>query len=101
MSHPYEKLSPDLILDAVENAGFDVNGSLFNLNSYENRVIQIGINDQPPVIAKFYRPHRWSDDQILEEHQFSLDLANHEIPVTRPIYQRREDTHIDHPWKVG
>ena len=90
MSHPYEKLSPDLILDAVENAGFDVNGSLFNLNSYENRVIQIGINDQPPVIAKFYRPQRWSDDQILEEHQFSLDLANHEIPVIAPIKLKGE-----------
>ena len=85
MTHPYENLSPDLILDAVESTGFEVSGSLFNLNSYENRVIQIGLNDQLPLIAKFYRPKRWSDEQILEEHQFSNSLANEEIPVIAPI----------------
>ncbi len=85
MSHPYEKLSPDLILDALEAAGLSVDGSLFNLNSYENRVLQIGINDDRPVIAKFYRPGRWSDEAILEEHAFSMMLAEEDIPVIPPL----------------
>ena len=85
MSHPYETLSPDLILDAVESVGLSVTGGLFNLNSYENRVIQIAIDEEPPVIAKFYRPGRWTDAAILEEHQFSLALANEEIPVIAPM----------------
>lgn len=84
MTHPYEKLSPDLILDAVETTGLEVSGGLFNLNSYENRVIQISLDDAPPIIAKFYRPDRWTDDQILEEHSFSLALAAEEIPVIAP-----------------
>ena len=84
MSHAYDRLSPDLILDAVETTGLEVSGSLFNLNSYENRVIQVGLNDAPPIIAKFYRPDRWSDEAILEEHQFSLALATEEIPVIAP-----------------
>jgi Ser/Thr protein kinase RdoA (MazF antagonist) len=85
MSHPYETLSPDLILDAVESVGLAVTGGLFNLNSYENRVIQIAIDEQPPVIAKFYRPGRWTDAAILEEHQFSLALAEEDIPVIAPM----------------
>lgn len=85
MSHPYERLSPDLILDAVESIGIEASGSLFNLNSYENRVIQIGVNDSQPVIAKFYRPQRWSSDAILEEHAFSLSLAADEIPIIPPL----------------
>jgi Ser/Thr protein kinase RdoA (MazF antagonist) len=85
MTHPYERLSPDLILDAVEALGLQVSGSLFNLNSYENRVIQIGIEDSLPIIAKFYRPQRWSDEAILEEHQFSLALAAEDIPVIAPL----------------
>ena len=84
MTHPYERLSPDLILDAVEGIGLDVTGGLFNLNSYENRVIQISIDEAPPIIAKFYRPGRWTDEQILEEHRFSLALATEEIPVIAP-----------------
>ncbi len=81
---PYANLSPDLILDAVESMGFRCNGGLFALNSYENRVYQIGIEDSAPLIAKFYRPQRWSDETILEEHQFALELAEHEIPVVAP-----------------
>ena len=84
MTHPYEKLSPDLILDAVESVGLDVTGGLFNLNSYENRVIQISLDNAAPVIAKFYRPGRWTDEQILEEHNFSLALAAEDIPVIAP-----------------
>ena len=68
-SHPYDDLKPDILLDAVEDEGFPVSGRLFALNSYENRVYQIGLDDAQPVIAKFYRPGRWSEAQILEEHR--------------------------------
>lgn len=84
MTHPYDRLSPDLILDAVEKTGYEVTGGLFNLNSYENRVIQISLDEAAPIIAKFYRPDRWSEQAILEEHQFSLALAAEEIPVVAP-----------------
>lgn len=81
---PYETLDPAVILDAVESVGFRCTGSLQALNSYENRVYQLGIEDADPLIAKFYRPGRWSDDSILEEHQFALELVQHEIPVVAP-----------------
>jgi Ser/Thr protein kinase RdoA (MazF antagonist) len=82
---PYANLDPHLILDAVEEAGFACSGGLFALNSFENRVYQIGIEDSTPVIAKFYRPERWTDDAILEEHQFALELHELEIPVVAPL----------------
>lgn len=84
-SHPYDALTPEHILDAVEAVGFPVSGRLFALNSYENRVYQIGLDDQPPVIAKFYRPGRWTEEQILEEHGFSLELVDAGIPVVAPM----------------
>jgi len=82
---PYADLSPDLVLDAVESVGPLVDGRLLALNSYENRVYQVGVEDAPPLIAKFYRPGRWSDDAILEEHRFSLELADREIPIPAPL----------------
>lgn len=82
---PYENLDPDLILSAIESVGFACNGSLIALNSYENRVYQIGIEDADPIIAKFYRPNRWSDAAILEEHAFALELVEHEIPIVAPL----------------
>ncbi|MGD8936041.1 MAG: serine/threonine protein kinase, partial [Thiogranum sp.] len=82
--HPYSRLSPDVILTALETAGFPCDGRLLALNSYENRVYQVGIEDQAPVVAKFYRPGRWSRAAILEEHAFSLELAEQEIPVIAP-----------------
>jgi Ser/Thr protein kinase RdoA (MazF antagonist) len=82
---PYANLDPHLILNAIESLGFRVSGGLFSLNSYENRVYQIGIEDGEPIIAKFYRPGRWSDAAILEEHQFSLELNQHEIAVVAPL----------------
>jgi len=85
LNHPYERLTPDLILDAVASIGLLPDGHLLALNSYENRVFQIGIEDRPPLIAKFYRPERWSDEAILEEHQFSAELAAAEIPVVAPL----------------
>lgn len=81
---PYANLDPNVILDAVESIGLICSGSLLALNSYENRVYQIGIEDAEPVIAKFYRPHRWSNEAILEEHQFALELTELEIPVVAP-----------------
>jgi Ser/Thr protein kinase RdoA (MazF antagonist) len=81
---PYENLDPNLILDAIESLGFSCTGSLNALNSYENRVYQIGIENATPWIAKFYRPHRWSNESILEEHQFALELVDYEIPIVAP-----------------
>ncbi len=81
---PYANLTPDRVLDAVESLGLLTDGRLLALNSYENRVYQVGIDESTPVIAKFYRPERWSDAAILEEHAFTLTLAEHEIPAIPP-----------------
>ena len=88
---PYAGLTPDLILNAIESTGLRCDGRLLALNSYENRVYQIGVEDESgneaaaaPVVAKFYRPGRWSDEQILEEHAFSSALAEREIPAVPP-----------------
>ena len=88
--HPYSRLTPDLILNALESLGLRCDGRLLALNSYENRVYQAGIEDAPFVVAKFYRPARWSDEQILEEHAFAMELADAEIPVVAPsVFQGR------------
>jgi Ser/Thr protein kinase RdoA (MazF antagonist) len=84
-STPYANLDPSMILDAVDSTGLNCTGSLFALNSYENRVYQIGVENSPPVIIKFYRPNRWTDDAILEEHAFSLELKHLEIPIVAPL----------------
>ena len=85
---PFNGLTPDLVLDAIEHQGLLSDVRIYPLNSYENRVYQVGIEGGPPVIAKFYRPNRWSDEQILEEHQFSLQLSEAELPVVPPsVYQ--------------
>ena len=83
--HPFALLTPDTVLDAVESLGFVSDARTLTLNSYENRVFQVGIEDAQPLIAKFYRPQRWSDASILEEHQFSLELVEREIPVIPPM----------------
>lgn len=72
-------------MDAVESQGYLCDCRTFPLNSYENRVYQIGIEDAEPVIAKFYRPERWTVAQIVEEHQFCFELAEHELPVVAPL----------------
>lgn len=82
---PYATLTPDLILDAVDSLGFQSSGSLIALNSYENRVYQIGIEDKAPIVAKFYRPGRWTNEAIIEEHEFALELAELEVPVIAPL----------------
>jgi Ser/Thr protein kinase RdoA (MazF antagonist) len=84
-AHPYEQLTPDLVLDAIESTGLITDARMLALNSYENRVYQVGIEGGSPLIAKFYRPARWSDAQILEEHQFTQALKELEISVVPPI----------------
>lgn len=81
----FESLTPDMIMDAVESCGYISDGRLLALNSYENRVYQVGIEDAQPLIAKFYRPDRWSSEQINEEHQFCFQLKEQELPVVCPI----------------
>ena len=82
---PYYRLGPDTVLQAVESTGRVSDGRQLALNSYENRVYQVGLEDADPVVVKFYRPGRWSDDQILEEHRFSLELEAAEIPLIAPM----------------
>jgi|TARA_B110000116_G_C16780243_1_gene557900 Ser/Thr protein kinase RdoA (MazF antagonist) len=81
----YLGLQPHDILAALEDIGFRCDGRFLTLNSYENRVYQIGIEDEAPVVAKFYRPGRWTDDAIQEEHDFSAELAATDIPVVAPL----------------
>ena len=85
MSHPFAALTPDLVLDAVESIGYLSDARVLALNSYENRVYQVGIDDEQPLIAKFYRPERWTDAAILQEHAFTAELADREIPVVPPL----------------
>mgnify|MGYP001824122975 FL=1 len=81
----FADLQPEHILAALDELGFRCDGRFLALNSYENRVYQVGIEDGPPIVTKFYRPNRWSDAAILEEHVFAADLAAQEIPVVPPL----------------
>lgn len=82
---PFSELSPDIILSALESVGYACDGHLLALNSYENRVYQVGLEKAQPIIVKFYRPKRWSNAAIFEEHQFTQELADNEIPVVCPL----------------
>ncbi len=82
--HPFNSLTPNAIMDAVESQGFVCDCRTLALNSYENRVYQVGVEDGQPLVAKFYRPGRWTDAQIVEEHRFCRELAEHELPVVAP-----------------
>src|SRR6185369_5493086 len=84
-TRPYDGLTPDAVLDALEGIGLRGDGRLLALHSYENRVYQVSLEDSTYVVAKFYRPSRWSDAQILEDHAFSIEMAEREIPVVAPI----------------
>ncbi len=90
--HPFDTLTPDFLIDAIESQGLLCDGRFFPLNSYENRVYQIGIENSEPIIAKFYRPHRWTDLQIEEEHQFCFELVAHELPVVPPWQNQRGES---------
>ncbi len=80
----YSELGPEFVLDALDAVGLRGDGRLLQLNSYENRVFQVFLEDRRVVVAKFYRPGRWSDAQILEEHAFAAELAADECPVVAP-----------------
>src|SRR5438105_1378945 len=82
---PYANLTPDRMLDALAGAGFDCDGRFLALNSYENRVYLVYRYAEAPVVVKFYRPGRWSDAAIGEEHAFAEELVEHEIPVVAPL----------------
>jgi len=84
-SPPYAGLTPDCVLDALDSVGIRGDGRLLALNSYENRVYQVWRDDAPPVVVKFYRPRRWSDEQILEEHALVAELAGAEVPAVAPV----------------
>ncbi len=83
--HPFSRLDPSFILQAIEDQGFVCDGRIFPLNSYENRVYQIGLDDKEPIIAKFYRPDRWTNAQIQEEHDYCFELTEAELPVVAPM----------------
>jgi Ser/Thr protein kinase RdoA (MazF antagonist) len=108
-AHPYAALTPEVILDAVETFGLRCTGALHALASYENRVYRVETEERGPVAAKFYRPERWPDAAIREEHQFALELVTQEIPVVAPLTRADGDTLGHHagfrvalfPWQPG
>jgi Ser/Thr protein kinase RdoA (MazF antagonist) len=81
----FAELSPDLILDAIETVGVQVSSGLLALNSYENRVYQFVAEDNKRYVVKFYRPQRWTNEQIQEEHDFTLELMRDSVPVVAPL----------------
>lgn len=81
----FSGLDPDTILDALETQGIFLQSGLLALNSYENRVYQFQADDNKRYVVKFYRPARWTDAQILEEHSFAQELADSEIPIVAPL----------------
>ena len=90
---PYAGLTPERVLDALDSVGVHGDGRLFALNSYENRVFQVWRDEAPAVVAKFYRPARWTDDQILEEHAFAAELAAREVPVIASLVLEGKTLH--------
>lgn len=91
--HPYEHLTPDAVIDALEGLGLACDGRLQALSSYENRVYQAHLEDGQVVVAKFYRPDRWSEAQILEEHAFAAELLAAEVPVVAPLLLQGRSLH--------
>jgi Ser/Thr protein kinase RdoA (MazF antagonist) len=89
MSHAYDNLTPDTVLNAIDSIivpqGMITSGHQLALNSYENRVYQVGVEDKPDLIVKFYRPERWSREAILEEHMFALECKEDDLPVVAPV----------------
>lgn len=97
----FAALRPDDILDPLEALGFACDGRFLALSSYENRVYRVGIEDGEPVVAKFYRPARWSDEAILEEHRFTQELADQEIPVVPPFAREGRTLHHSGPFRFA
>ena len=98
---PYSDLSPEAVLGAIEALDYRCDGRVLALNSYENRVYQVGIEDGTPVVAKFYRPGRWSDAAIREEHAFAAELAAQEIPVVAPLLRDGVSLHDHHGFRYA
>src|ERR1700726_431974 len=104
---PFSGLTPEVVLDAAAAFGLAPDGRLFALNSYENRVYQLGAGETQ-LVLKFYRPQRWSDAQIAEEHQFTAELAAAELAVATPLviggetlFRYREFRFAAFPWMRG
>ncbi|MDJ0699835.1 MAG: serine/threonine protein kinase [Woeseiaceae bacterium] len=97
----FRELTPDDILATLDELGFRCDGRFLALNSYENRVYQVGIEDADPVVTKFYRPLRWSDDAILEEHAFAAELEAGEIPVVAPMKIAGSTLHHHGPFRIA
>ena len=93
MAHAFETLTPDVVLDALEGVGLRGDGRLTALSSYENRVYQVQLEDGTSVVAKFYRPERWSEAQILEEHAFAAELMAFEVPAIGPLVLSGQTLH--------
>lgn len=91
-SHPYQALTPDFVLDAIESTGRLSDARILTLNSYENRVFQVGIEESVPVIAKFYRPGRWTKEAIIEEHDFTQQLMDADISVVAPLRDEHQQS---------
>jgi Ser/Thr protein kinase RdoA (MazF antagonist) len=94
--HAYESLTPDVVLDALSDLGLEVDGRLTALSSYENRVYQVMMDDNSAVVAKFYRPGRWTDAQIREEHSFAAELMADEVPLVGPLILQGQALHHAH-----
>jgi Ser/Thr protein kinase RdoA (MazF antagonist) len=106
--HPYDALTPDVVLDALDQLALRGDGRLLALSSYENRVYQAHLEDGPPVVLKFYRPGRWTAAAILEEHRYAQDLAFAEVPMVAPLAFNGETLHHHagfvysvSPWRGG
>ncbi|MBP8205188.1 MAG: serine/threonine protein kinase [Giesbergeria sp.] len=106
--HPFSTLTPDVVLDALASVGLYGDGRLMALSSYENRVYQVTLEDGARVVAKFYRPGRWSTAQILEEHAFAAELMAAEVPAVGPLmlhgatlHQHADFAFSVSPWRGG
>lgn len=91
---PFDRLTPGAVADAAESIGLEPSGRLFALNSYENRVYQLGDESGALWVLKFYRPARWTDAQIEEEHAFTFELARAELPVAAPLERDGESLFV-------
>jgi Ser/Thr protein kinase RdoA (MazF antagonist) len=107
IARPFEALSPDVVLDAAASVGIEGDGRLLALNSYENRVYQLG-TDAGNLVLKFYRTGRWSDAQIAEEHEFTAEMAAAELPVAAPmrvdgrtLFRYQDYRFCAFPWMPG
>ena len=101
MAHLFAALDPDAIMDCVESCGLHPDARILTLNSYENRVFQIGIEDETPIVGKFYRDARWSDAQILEEHAFTQELKDLELSVVAPMAINDATLHEHTPFRFA